>query len=50
MIVVEGDSKAPILIPTAPRSREAANSILGLIHLTLDTYLIMLSDKQIGIK
>ena len=38
--LVEGDLKAPFPIATTP----------GLLHFTLDPYLIMLSDKQGGIK
>ena len=43
VVVVEGDSKAPFSITTAPRCKE-------LPHFTLDPYLIMLSVKQGGIK
>ena len=40
--VVEGDPKAPFSIGATPSSR--------LLHFTLDTYLIMLSVEQGGIK
>ena len=39
--VVEGDQKAPVSIAT---------SFSGLLHFTLDTYLILLSDKEGGNK
>ena len=38
--IVEGDPKAPFSIATTP----------GLLHFTLEPYLIMLSVKQGGIK
>ena len=41
--VVEGDQKAPFSIDTTSRCR-------GLLHFTLDTYFILLSVKQGGIK
>ena len=47
---VEGDPKAPISIATTPRCRGRRYSIPGLLHFTFDPYLIMLSDKQGGIK
>ena len=40
--VVEGNPKAPFSIATTP--------FPGLLHFTLDTYLILLSVKQGGIK
>ena len=48
--LVKGDPKAPFLIATTPRCREDATPFLGLLHFTLDSYLIMLSVKQGGIK
>ena len=44
--VVEGDLKAPFLIATTQRCREGATPFLGLLHFTVDPYLIMLSIKQ----
>ena len=45
---VEGNSKAPFSIATAPRCWEGRYSTLPLtlLHFTLDAYLIMLSVKQ----
>ena len=48
--VVEVDPKAPFSIATTPRCREGATPFPGLLHFTLDTYLILLSVKQGGIK
>ena len=48
--VVKGDPRAPFLIATTPRCREGCYSFPGLLHFTLDTYLIMLSVKQGSIK
>ena len=48
--VVESDLKAPFSIATKPRCREGTIPFPGLLHFTLDTYLIMLSVKQRGIK
>ena len=48
--VVEGDPKAPFSIATTPRCRGGRNSFPGLLHFTLDPYLIILSGKQGGIK
>ena len=48
--LVEGDLKAPFSIASTPRCRGGCNSIPQLLHFTLDTYLIMLSVKQSGIK
>ena len=47
--VVEGDSKAPFSIATTPRCGEDDALFPGLLHFTLDHYLIMLSIKQDGI-
>ena len=44
--VVEGDPKAPFSVATTPR----CTPFPILLHFTLDTYLIMLSVKQGGIK
>ena len=48
--VVEGDQKAPFSIATTPKCRGSATPFPGLLHLTLNTYLILLSVKQGGIK
>ena len=49
--VVEGDPKAPFSIATTPRCRGGGNTpFSGLLHFTLDPYLIMLSVKQGSIK
>ena len=48
--VDEGGPKVPFSIPTTPRCREGATPFPGLLHFTLDPYLIMLSVKQGGIK
>ena len=43
---VEGDLKAPFSIATTSRCREGTTPFPGLLHFTLDTYLILLSVKQ----
>ena len=48
--VVKGDPKAPFSIATTPRCRGGRYSIPRLLHFTLDTYLIIMSVKQGGIK
>ena len=48
--VVEGDQKIAFSIATTPRCRGGDTPFLGLLHFTLDTYLISLSVKQGGIK
>ena len=48
--VVEGNPKAPFSIFTIPRSSRGCYSFNGLLHFTLDPYLIMLSVKQGSIK
>ena len=48
--VVEGDQKAPFSIAIHRDVEEAATSFPGLLHFTLDMYLILLSIKQGGIK
>ena len=48
--VVEGDQKAAFSIATTPSVGEGATPFPGLLHFTLDTYLILLSVKQGGIK
>ena len=45
MTLVEGDLKAPFSIATT-----GATPLPGLLHFTLDPYLILLSVKQGGIK
>ena len=41
--VVEGDQKAPFSIATTPRCRRGRYFFPGLLHFTLDTYVIFLS-------
>ena len=48
--VVEDDPKAPFLISITPRCRIGHYTFPGLLHFTLDSYLIMLSVKQGNIK
>ena len=49
--LVEGDQKAPFSIATTPRCRwEGATPFSELLHFTLDTYLLLPSVKQGGIK
>ena len=48
--VVEGDPMASFSIATTPRCRESATRFPELLHFTLDTYLIIVSVKQRGIK
>ena len=48
--IVEGNPKAPFSIATTPKCRGGRYSFPGLLYLTLDQYLIMLSVKQGGIK
>ena len=48
--VVKGNLKPPFLIATTLRCREGATPLPGLLHFTLDPYLIMLSVKQGSIK
>ena len=50
MTLVDSDQKAPFSIATTPRCRKDAISSPGLLHFTLDPYLIMLNVKQGGIK
>ena len=47
---VEGDPKVSFSIATTQRSREGCYFIPGLLHFTLDTYLIMLSIRHGSIK
>ena len=47
---VEGNQKAPFSIATTSRRRGGRYSFPGLLHFTLDPYLIMLSIKQDSIK
>ena len=47
--VVEGNLKAPFSIANTPRYGEGTTPFPGLLHFTLDTYLILLSVKQGGI-
>ena len=49
-IYIKGDQKAPFLIATTLRYREGAAPFTGLPHFTLDTYPVLLSVKQGGIK
>ena len=48
--VVEGNPKDPFSIATTSRYREGATPFPGLLRFTLNTYLILLSVKQGGIK
>ena len=48
--VDEGNPKAPFSIATTSRWREGATSFPWLLHFALNTYLILLSVKQGGIK
>ena len=48
--VVEGDPKAPFRLLLHQGVGEGATPFPGLLHFTLDPYLIMLSIKQEGIK
>ena len=48
--IVEGNPKAPLSIATTPRCRRGATPYPGLLHFTLDPYLMVLSAKQGGIK
>ena len=48
--VVEGNSKTPFSIATTPRCRGGSYSFPGLLHFTLETYLIMLRVEVGGIK
>ena len=50
MTVVEGDSKAPFQYLLHRSVGEGATTFPGLLHFTLDQYIIMLSVKQGGIK
>ena len=44
--MVEGDLKAPFSIAATPRCMGVCYYFSGLLHFTLDTYLIRLSVKQ----
>ena len=48
--VVEGDPKAPFSVATTPRCRGGRYSFPWMLHFTLDTYLLILSVNQGGIK
>ena len=43
--VVEGDQKAPFIIATTQRCSGGTTLFLGLLHFTIDTYIILLSVK-----
>ena len=47
--VIEGDPKAPFSIVTTPGCSGGATPFPGLLHVTVDTYLILLGVKQGGI-
>ena len=49
-IVVESELKVHFSLATTPCSRESDTPFLGLLHFTLDPYLITLSAKQGCIK
>ena len=44
--LVEGDPKAPFFIAITPMYWGGATPFSGLLHFTLDPYLLMLSVKQ----
>ena len=48
--VVEIDQKAPFSIATSPKCKGGHYAFPGLLHFTIDMYLILLSIKQGGIK
>ena len=48
--VVEGDQQAPFSKATAEDVGVGTTPFPGLLHFTLDTYLVLLSVKQGGIK
>ena len=48
--IVVGDQKASFSVATMPKYRGGATPFPGLLHFTLDTYLILLSVKQGGNK
>ena len=48
--LVESGPKAPFSMATTPGVAYGATPFPGLLHFTLDPYLIMLSIKQGGIK
>ena len=48
--MVEGNLEAPFSLTTTLRCREGATSFPGLLHFTLDPYIIILCVKQGGIK
>ena len=50
MTLVEGDPKAPFSIATTSMCRVGRYSFPRLLHFPLDSYFIMLSVKQGGIK
>ena len=43
--IVEGDPKTSFSIATTPRCKGGRYPFPGLLHITLDPYLILLSDK-----
>ena len=48
--IVEGDPKAPFAIATTRGIGKSTTPFAGLLHFTLDPYIILLSVKQGGIK
>ena len=44
--LVKSDPKVPFLIAITPRCRKGTTPFTGLLHFTLDTYLIMPTVKQ----
>ena len=48
--IVEGDPKAPLSIATTPMFRRGAAPFPGLLHFTLDPYVISMNVKQGGSK
>ena len=49
-MLVKGDPKAPLSIATTPSVGKGTTPFLGLLHFTLNPYLIMLSIKAGGNK
>ena len=48
--LVEGDPKATFSVDTSPRCWKGVTPLPGLLHFTLDNYLIILSVRPGGIK
>ena len=48
--VFKGNPEAPFSVATTRGVRKGDTPFPGLLHFTLDTYIVMLSVKQVGIK